>query len=134
MPKGVNQITGDILNACIKIHTKLGPGLIESVYENILKYELEKLGYIVEQQKSIPVIYDGIKFEDGFRADLVVHGMVIIELKSVESLEKIHFKRTYTYLQLSNIHDGVLINFNVNLIKDGFHRLFNNNFIENTDL
>ena len=134
MPKGVNQITGDILNACIKIHTKLGPGLLESVYENILKYELEKLGYIVEQQKSIPVIYDGIKFEDGFRADLVVHGMVIIELKSVESLEKIHFKRTYTYLQLSNIHDGVLINFNVNLIKDGFHRLFNNNFIENTDL
>ena len=134
MPKGVNQITGDILNACIKIHTKLGPGLLESVYENILKYELEKLGYIVEQQKSIPVIYDGIKFEDGFRADLVVHGMVIIELKSVESLEKIHFKRTYTYLQLSNIHDGDLINFNVNLIKDGFHRLFNNNFIENTDL
>ena len=99
-----------------------------------MKYELEKLGYIVEQQKPIPVIYDDIKFEDGFRADLVVQGMVIIELKSVEALEKIHFKRTYTYLKLSNIHDGILVNFNVNLIKDGFHRLFNNNFIENTDL
>lgn len=130
MPKGVNQITGDILNACIKIHTKLGPGLLESVYENILRYELEKLGYTVEQQKPIPVIYDDIKFEDGFRADLVVQGMVIIELKSVEALEKIHFKRTYTYLKLSNIHDGILVNFNVNLIKDGFHRLFNNNYKE----
>lgn len=130
MPKGVNQITGDILNACIKIHTKLGPGLLESVYENILRYELEKLGYTVEQQKHIPVIYDDIKFEDGFRADLVVQGMVIIELKSVEALEKIHFKRTYTYLKLSNIHDGILVNFNVNLIKDGFHRLFNNNYKE----
>lgn len=130
MPKGVNQITGDILNACIKIHTKLGPGLLESVYENILRYELEKLGYTVEQQKPIPVIYDDIKFEDGFRGDLVVQGMVIIELKSVEALEKIHFKRTYTYLKLSNIHDGILVNFNVNLIKDGFHRLFNNNYKE----
>ena len=130
MSKGVNRITGDILNACIKIHTKLGPGLLESVYENILRYELEKLGYTVEQQKPIPVIYDDIKFEDGFRGDLVVQGMVIIELKSVEALEKIHFKRTYTYLKLSNIHDGILVNFNVNLIKDGFHRLFNNNYKE----
>ena len=130
MPKGVNQITGDILNACIKIHTKLGPGLLESVYENILRYELEKLGYTVEQQKPIPVIYDDIKFEDGFRGDLVVQGMVIIELKSVEALEKIHFKRTYTYLKLSNIYDGILVNFNVNLIKDGFHRLLNNNYKE----
>ncbi|MBC7587928.1 MAG: GxxExxY protein [Chitinophagaceae bacterium] len=134
MPKGVNELTGDILNACIKIHTKLGPGLLESVYENVLKYELEKLGYTVEQQKPVPVIYNDIKFEDGFRADLIVQGMVIIELKSVETLEKIHFKRTYTYLKLSNIHDGILVNFNVNLIKDGFHRLFNNHYKENTDL
>ena len=66
MPKGVNELTGDILHACIKIHTKLGPGLLESVYENVLRYELEKLGYTVEQQKPIPVIYDDIKFEDGF--------------------------------------------------------------------
>ena len=134
MPKGVNVLTGDILNACIKIHTKLGPGLLESVYKNVLKYELEKLGYTVEQQKTVPVIYDDIKFEDGFRADFIVQGMVIIELKSVEALEKIHFKRTYTYLKLSNIHDGILVNFNVNLIKDGFHRLFNNPYKENTDL
>ena len=66
MPKGVNELTGDILHACIKIHTKLDPGLLESVYENVLRYELEKLGYTVEQQKPIPVIYDDIKFEDGF--------------------------------------------------------------------
>jgi GxxExxY protein len=104
--------------------------LLESVYENVLKYELEKRGYTVEQQKPIPVIYDDIKFEDGFRADLIVQGMLIVELKSVETLEKIHFKRTYTYLKLANIHDGVLINFNVNLIKDGFHRLFNNHYKE----
>lgn len=131
MPKGVNELTGDILNACIKIHSKLGPGLLESVYENVLKYELEKLGYTVEQQKRIPVVYDDIKFDEGFRAGLIVQGMVIIELKSVENLEKVHFKRTHTYLKLSNVHDGVLVNFNVNLIKEGFHRLFNNHYKEN---
>lgn len=130
MPKGINELTGDVLHLCIKIHSTLWPGLLESVYENVLKYELENLGYTVHQQKSIPVIYDDIKFEDGFRADLVVQDMLIIELKSIENLLPIHFKRLHTYLKLANLKDGILVNFNANLIKDAFHRLFNNHYVE----
>ena len=89
-------------------------------------YELIKRELSVQKQKAIPVIYDGIKFEDGFRADLIIDRVVIIEIKSVDQLSPVHFKQLHTYLKLSNIKDGVLINFNVNLLKDGFHRVFNN--------
>lgn len=126
MSKNVNNITGQILDACIKIHNELGPGLFESVYEEVLMYELIKRELTVQKQKAIPVIYDGIKFEDGFRADLIIDRVVIIEIKSVDQLSPVHFKQLHTYLKLSNIKDGVLINFNVNLLKDGFHRVFNN--------
>ena len=126
MSKNVNNITGQILDACIKIHNELGPGLFESVYEEVLMYELIKRELSVQKQKAIPVIYDGIKFEDGFRADLIIDRVVIIEIKSVDQLSPVHFKQLHTYLKLSNIKDGVLINFNVNLLKDGFHRVFNN--------
>jgi GxxExxY protein len=85
---------------------------------------------LLSSKSQFPLFMNDIRFEDGFRADLIVQGIVIIELKSVETLEKIHFKRTYTYLKLANIHDGILVNFNVNLIKDGFHRLFNNHYKE----
>ncbi len=104
----------------------MGPGLFESVYEDVLIYELAKRSFSVQKQKGIPVVYDNIKFEDGFRADLLVENKVIVEIKSVENLAPIHFKQLHTYLKLSGIQDGVLVNFNVNLLKQGFHRRFNN--------
>ncbi|HJS54296.1 MAG TPA: GxxExxY protein [Chitinophagaceae bacterium] len=122
----MNQITGIVLDAFIRIHTTLGPGLFESVYEEIGAYELNKSGLYIERQKAIPVIYDNIKFDDGFRTDLVVEKKLIIEIKSVESLAPVHFKQVMTYLKLMNRRDGILVNFNVNLLKDGFHRVFNN--------
>ncbi len=122
----VNTIIRAILDASIKIHNELGPGLFESIYEQTLVYELNKKSIYVQRQKPIPVIYDGIKFEDGFRADLLVEGMVIVEVKSIEQLAPVHFKQIHTYLKLSGIRNGVLINFNVNLLKDGFFRRFNN--------
>ena len=122
----VNQITGMILDACIKIHSSLGPGLFESVCEELLAYELNKRGLFIEKQKSLPVFYDDIKFEHGFRADIIAENKVIIEIKSVELLHPLHFKQLHTYLKIANIRDGILVNFNVDLIKDGFHRLFNN--------
>ena len=126
MGKNVNVITGLILDACIKIHKELGPGLFESVYENVLRYELNQRSLFVETQKAIPVIYDDIKFEDGFRADMVVNNLVIVEIKSVDLLAPLHYKQIHTYLKLSKIKDGVLVNFNVNLLIEGFHRIFNN--------
>lgn len=126
MHKNVNHITGQILDAGIKIHNDLGPGLFESVYEQVLDYELNKRGFYIQKQKAIPVMYDGLKMEDGFRADMVVENLVIIEIKSVENLSPTHFKQLYTYLKLSGIANGILINFNVSLLKNGFHRLFNN--------
>jgi len=128
MYKDVNSITGQILDACIKIHNELGPGLFESVYEEVLMYELVKKELVVQKQKAIPVIYDSIKFETRFRADIIIAGVVIIEIKSVNQLSPVHYKQLHTYLKLSNIKDGILINFNVNLIKNGVHRVFNNHF------
>lgn len=126
MKEEVDSITGQTLDACIKIHNFLGPGLFESVYEQVLFYELEKRGFYVQKQKALPVVYDNIKFEDGFRVDLVVEEKVIIEIKSIEQLSPVHYKQLHTYLKLSNIKNGLLINFNVLLMKEGFHRVFNN--------
>lgn len=124
--KDPNIIIGLILEASIKIHQELGPGLYESVYEQVLMYELIKKSLSVQKQKAIPLIYDGIKFEDGFRADLFIEEKVIIEIKSIEQLAPLHFKQLHTYLKLSGVRNGLLINFNVNLLKDGFYRRFNN--------
>ena len=101
--KDINNITGQILDSCIKIHNELGPGLFESVYEEILMYELIKRGLSVEKQRAIPITYENIKFEYGFRADLIIEKAVIIEIKSVEQLSPVHFKQIHTYLKLSNI-------------------------------
>lgn len=122
----VNHIIREVLDSCIRIHTQLGPGLFETVYEELLVYELEKRSLTVHKQKAIPVVYDNIKFEDGFRADILVENKVIIEIKSVEQLAPVHFKQLHTYLKLSGLKDGILVNFNVNLLKDGFHRRFSN--------
>ena len=126
--KNINLITADIVDLCFKIHSKLGPGLFESVYEKILIHELERKGYEIENQKHIPVIWEGTEMDFGFRADIIVENRVIIEIKSVEKLNEVHFKQILTYLKVLNIKLGLLINFNESLIKYGIRRVINNKF------
>ena len=120
-----NEIARGVFEASLGLHRKFGPGLFESVYEELLCYELRKRGWEVERQKIVKVIYEGLEMKRGFRADLMIEGCVIVEIKSVEQLEKIHFKQIITYLKLTDIKLGLLINFNVDLLKDGFHRIAN---------
>lgn len=121
-----NIIIREILDSCISIHTDLGPGLFESVYESVLAFSLIQKQFFIEAQKGIPVMYQGLKMDHGFRADLVVKGLVIVEIKSVEQLTPVHFKQLHTYLKLSGLKHGILVNFNVDLLKNGFYRRFNN--------
>jgi GxxExxY protein len=120
-----NEISRDIVNISLKIHKELGPGLFESVYEFILCHELRELGYHVESQKTIPVIWKGNTLNFGFKADVIVDYQVIIEIKSVETLNPVHFKQLLTYLRLTKMKLGLLINFNEALVKDGIHRVVN---------
>ena len=120
-----NQVSGIIVDVGIKVHSTLGPGLFESVYEKIMEYELKKRGLFVECQVGIPVIWDGVKLDIGFKADIIVEKKVIIELKSVESLAKIHFCQLLTYLKLTNLRLGLLMNFNEKLLKNGTKRVVN---------
>jgi GxxExxY protein len=120
-----NEVARLIVDASFKVHTTLGPGLLESVYEKALTHELRKRGFAVEVQKEIPVIYDGIDLGCGFRADLVVNGIVLIELKSIEEIAAVHKKQTLTYLRLTGIKLGLLLNFNEVLIKNGISRVVN---------
>jgi len=121
-----NEISKIIVNTCYDIHAELGPGLFESVYEEILYFELTNRGLKVERQKAIPVIWKTRKMELGFRADLIVEDKVVIELKSVEAVAPVHKKQLLTYLKLTKLKLGLLINFNENLIKDGITRIVNN--------
>jgi GxxExxY protein len=121
-----NDIARYIVNAAFKVHTSLGPGLLESVYETVLTFELERHGLKVVRQQPIPVVYDNVRMDDGFRADLIVGGKVIVEIKSVEMLAPVHKKQLLTYLRLADKRLGLLINFNEALIKDGIVRLVNN--------
>jgi GxxExxY protein len=121
-----NEMAAIIVNTAYDIHVKLGPGLLESVYEEIMFYELVKQGLNVERQKAIPVIWDELKMEIGFRADLIVENKVIIELKSVEKIAPVHPKQLLTYLKITGLKLGLLINFNEKLIKDGITRIVNN--------
>ena len=121
-----NELSKIIVNACYQIHVELGPGLLESVYEEILFFELTKKGLNVSRQKEIPVIWKGIKMNIGFRTDLIINDKVIIELKSVEKLAPVHPKQLLTYLKITNIKLGLLINFNEKLIKNGITRIVNN--------
>ena len=120
-----NEISKVIVNCCFKIHSQLGAGLFESVYEEILFYEIKKAGLSVERQKAIPVIWDNLKMEIGFRADLIVENKVIIEIKSIENIAPVHQKQLLTYLKLTNLKLGLLVNFNVDLIKHGLQRIVN---------
>ena len=121
-----NELSKIIVNTAYQIHTKLGPGLLESVYEKIMLYELTNQGLSVESQKGIPVVWNEINMEIGFRADLIVEKSVIVELKSVETILPVHQKQVLTYLKLTNIKLGLLINFNESLIKNGITRIVNN--------
>lgn len=120
-----NDITGTIIDCCIKIHRTLGPGLLESVYEEVLAYELKKKGFLCERQAGVPVLYDELRMDLGFRADIIVEDKVIIELKSIESVLPVHKKQLLTYLKLSQKKVGLLINFNEELIKKGITRIAN---------
>jgi len=120
-----NEIAKQIVDAAFRIHTTLGPGLLESVYEAVLVFELRKRGLEVACQVAIPVFYEGIEMEVGFRADLIVEGKVIIEIKSLEEVHPVHKKQLLTYLKLSGKRLGLLINFGAPLIKDGITRLVN---------
>ena len=121
----LNGITERIIGAAIQVHRALGPGLLESAYEACLAFELGARGMSVEQQKPLPVVYQGVKLECGYRIDLLVEGAVIVEIKSVESLAPIHEAQVITYLKLSGCKVGLLMNFNVPVLKDGIRRFVN---------
>ncbi len=120
-----NQVTGEIIDSCIKIHKQLGPGLLESVYETVLAYELRSRGFVVALQVPISVCYEGINLEVGFRCDMLVNELVIVELKSVENILPVHKKQLLTYLRLAGKRLGLLVNFNSELMKDGVTRIIN---------
>ena len=120
-----NEISGVIVDVAYKVHTSLGPGLFESVYETVMDVELRRRKLEVKRQVIIPIIYEGVVLEEGFRADLIVEDKVIVELKSVETIHTVHKKQILTYLRLANKKVGLLINFNVPLIKDGITRVVN---------
>ncbi len=119
------ELTEKIIGLAIKVHRQLGPGLLESVYEECLAYELEMSGMYFERQKAMPVIYGNRRMEAGFRIDLFVEDRVIVELKAVEAMNEVHFAQTLTYLRLTNCRLGLLINFNVPVLTKGIRRVVN---------
>jgi GxxExxY protein len=121
----INQVTGSIVDAAMKVHSALGPGLLESVYEKCLKHELTKRGLRVESQIWLPVVCDGVEMEGGYKIDLLVEGQVVVELKVVEQILEIHKAQLLSYLKLSDKQVGLLINFNVVHLRDGIRRLVN---------
>jgi GxxExxY protein len=117
------ELTSSILNCAYKVHSALGPGLLESAYEECLHYELDKIGLVAIKQKPMPLVYEEKKLDLGYRIDLFVEGKVIIEVKSVDTLNPVHFAQLMTYLKLSKCRIGFLINFNVQSLKDGIKRV-----------
>jgi iron complex transport system substrate-binding protein len=118
----LNDITGHVVNAAYRIHTKLGPGLLESVYETILSRDLAMRGLKVERQKPISFDFEGLWFEDAYRADIILENAVIVEVKSVDAIAAVHEKQLITYLRLLDYRLGLLVNFGAPLIKDGIRR------------
>ncbi len=120
-----NEVATIVVDACVKIHIELGPGLLETVYECVLAKELTKRGLSVARQVAVPITWEGEEFEEGFRADLIVNDLVIVELKSVEQIAKVHKKQLLTYLRLADKRLGLLANFGANLMKEGLFRVVN---------
>ena len=121
-----NELSNKIIGIAIELHKVLGPGLLESAYENALAYDLAQLGLEIKQQVPMPFIYKEIKLDVGYRIDIIVQNKVIIEVKSVEIIAPVHFAQVLTYLKLSGLKLGLLINFNSKLLKNGIHRIVNN--------
>lgn len=121
-----NEISYKIIGCALDLHRKIGPGLLESAYENALAYDLREIGFDVAQQAPMPFVYKEIKMDVGYRIDLLVNQKVIIEIKSIENLAPVHFSQVLTYLKLSEKKLGLLINFNTKSLKEGIHRLVNN--------
>ena len=120
-----DSLTGEIIGCAMKVHTSLGPGLLESAYQECLYYELRKAGMLVEKEKPLPLIYEEVKLDCGYRIDLMVEGKIVVEVKSVEALADIHLAQVLTYLKLTNNRLGLLINFNVVRLKEGIKRVIN---------
>jgi GxxExxY protein len=120
-----NFVSGEILDCCVQIHKVLGPGLFESVYEEVLAFELINRGLHLRRQVPIPVIWKEVKLDQGFRADLIVENKVVVEIKSIDSIAQVHKKQLLTYLRLVDIRVGLLVNFNEALLKDGVTRIVN---------
>lgn len=123
LPPEVNELTGSIVDAAFSVHAVLGPGLLESVYQEILIYELERRGHRVEQEVPVPIVYDGMTFSRKLRLDLLVDGSVILELKACKKIQPVHEAQVLTYLRLADARVGLLINFNVPRIARGIHRI-----------
>ncbi|HEY0066878.1 MAG TPA: GxxExxY protein [Flavisolibacter sp.] len=120
-----NEIASIVVDLCYHIHLEYGPGLFESVYEEILCYELRKLEFAIKRQCYIPLTHEGVFVPRAFKADLIIEDKVLIELKSVDDLSKLHYKQVFTYLKLTGCRLGLLVNFNVGLMKEGIHRIVN---------
>jgi GxxExxY protein len=120
-----NELARQIYFAALKVHQNLGPGLLESAYEECLFYELQKIGLRVEKQKALPLIYEDIRLEVGYRLDLLIENKVIVEIKAVEAFTDVHTAQVLTYLKLTGCKLGLLVNFNVALLKNGVKRLVN---------
>jgi GxxExxY protein len=120
-----NEISNKIIGSAIEIHQSLGPGLLESAYQECLFYKLKKAGFHVEKEKPMALIYEEVKLDCGYRIDLLIDGKVVIEIKSVEALNDVHFAQTLTYMKLGGFKLGLLINFNVSLLKNGIKRIVN---------
>ena len=121
-----NELSKIVFNCALKVHQNLGPGLLESAYEECLFYELNKTGLEIQKQKALPLVYEEVKLDIGYRIDIIIENKLILEIKSVEALNDIHFAQLLTYLKLTNCKLGMLINFNVLLIKNGIKRVVNN--------
>jgi GxxExxY protein len=121
-----NEISTIVIGAAIEVHKYLGPGLLESAYQECLKYELEKAGLNVEKEKTLPIVYKDIRLDHGYRIDLLVNKKVVIEIKTVEALTDVHEAQVLTYLKLGGYKLGLLMNFNVSLLKNGLKRYVNN--------
>ena len=127
----IDRISAEVIDASIRIHRELGPGLLESVYETVLAASMERLGLRVDRQKPVNIVFDGIHFAGAFRADLVVEGQLVVEIKSVETIARVHAKQLLTYLRLMNLPVGLLLNFGAETMKEGIRRLVNNHRTEN---
>ncbi|MGE0588230.1 MAG: GxxExxY protein [Cyclobacteriaceae bacterium] len=120
-----SELTGQIIKCALNVHTALGPGLLESAYQECLFYEMRKSGLLVEKDKPLPLIYEDVRLDCGYRIDLMVENKIVVEIKSVEALADIHLAQVLTYLKLTNNRLGLLINFNVVRLKEGIKRVIN---------